>query len=526
MSVCLRNFNELFNPYSVQECLSSEGSSVKVGVQVPQGSLSAVIITARGKLIDHPDAMPVFTIENVVDYMINRKESYCMRAEDWKSFKAGGFKLFKEGHVQNILINRDDTKLEVECKCLPEMKKDRVYNLTLRISTETSSVIFAECSCPAGRGPHGSCKHIAATLFVLENFYSFYEEARSDDEISCTSKLQKWNQPRKRRLDSQPSKEISFKVEQYDHKPCRISKDFFDPRPFTDEELKTFTGNLQQLKTSCGFLDLMVASNDTASKLPMTPRSAQSRISAQIVKEVELPPTLQAVVSYRDKFLKLLQPDGEQRKAVEKATRRQSSSKRWREERYLRLTASNFGRVMLRKSNYAKLAEEILFTKLPDTIPSLKWGRLHESDAFCQYLESQPESEQKNIRKAGFYIGEPSFLGATPDGVIEGSDSLKIIEIKCPYSVRDLEIEEACATSDFYCTLNNGLFQLKRNHQYYHQIQGTMAITNAHACDFVVWTPKSMKVETILFDKILWLETMLPKLNDFYHDYILPCILY
>ena len=87
-------------------------------------------------------------------------------------------------------------------------------------------------------------------------------------------------------------------------------------------------------------------------------------------------------------------------------------------------------------------------------------GRLYESDAFCQHLESQPESKQSNISKAAFYIGEPSFLDASPDGVIEGSDNLKIIEIKCPYSIRDFEIEEACATSDFYCTLNNGLLHL------------------------------------------------------------------
>ena len=101
----------------------------------------------------------------------------------------------------------------------------------------------------------------------------------------------------------------------------------------------------------------------------------------------------------------------------------------------MRLTASYFGRVMLCKSNYDKLAEEILFAKLPNSLPSLKWGRLHESDAFCYYLESQPESEQKNI---GFYIGEPRFLGTSPDGVTEGSDNLKIIEIKCLYSIRIL----------------------------------------------------------------------------------------
>ena len=233
--------------------------------------------------------MPLLTIENVVDYMINRKESDCMRAEDWKSFKAGGYKLFKEGHVQNILVSREEAKFKVECRCLPEMKKDRIYNITVAISTETSNVDLAECSCLAGRGPHGSCKHIAATLFALENFYTFYEEAKTEDEISCTSKLQQWNQPRKRRLDSQPSNDICFKVEEYGHKPCRVSKDFFDPRPLnlqkaTDEELQKFAENLQDLKISCGFLDIMVANNDTSSKLPMTPRSAQSRIMAQIIK--------------------------------------------------------------------------------------------------------------------------------------------------------------------------------------------------------------------------------------------------
>ena len=215
-------------------------------------------------------------------------------------------------------------------------------------------------------------------------------------------------------MDLQPSNDICFKVEEYGHKPYRVSKDFFDPRPLilqktTDEELQKFTENLQDLKVSCGFLDIMVANNDTSPKLPVTPRSAQSRIMAQIIKEAELPPTLQAVVSYSDNFLKLIKSNDEQRKAVEKATRRQSSSKRWREERYLRLTASNFGRVILHKSNYAK-AEEILFSKLPDSKPSLKWGRLHESDAFSQYLENLTEQEQKNARKAGFYIGEPTFL--------------------------------------------------------------------------------------------------------------------
>ena len=55
-------------------------------------------------------------------------------------------------------------------------------------------------------------------------------------------------------------------------------------------------------------------------------------------------------------------------------------------------------------------------------------------------------------------------------GVIEGSDSLKI-EIKCPYSAWDLEVEKACTKSNFYSTLDNSEFHLSRNHhKYYYQI--------------------------------------------------------
>jgi len=118
-----------------------------------------------------------------------------MMAEDWKSFKTGGYKLFKEGHMQKIMINQQDSVCSITCSCLPEMKKDHIYKVQINISINTSDVSGAECSCPAGRGPHGSCKYITASLFALEDFYSTYKEIQApsnDDEndVSCTSKLQ------------------------------------------------------------------------------------------------------------------------------------------------------------------------------------------------------------------------------------------------------------------------------------------------------------------------------------------------
>ena len=49
------------------------------------------------------------------------------------------------------------------------------------------------CGCPAGRGPNGSCKHIAALCYALEEFSRL---KTSKAYVVCTSKLQTWNQPR------------------------------------------------------------------------------------------------------------------------------------------------------------------------------------------------------------------------------------------------------------------------------------------------------------------------------------------
>lgn len=97
----------LFCMFSVQECLSDSMDPGIHTVANPQQTQTPSV--CHGKLVDNPSVMPVFTIENVVDYLIYRKEQDNMRAEDWKSFKTGGFKLFREGHVQNIMVHHQGT---------------------------------------------------------------------------------------------------------------------------------------------------------------------------------------------------------------------------------------------------------------------------------------------------------------------------------------------------------------------------------------------------------------------------------
>ena len=124
-----------------------------------------------GQLTKIPESLPPFTIEHVMQYLINRKEKHNFRSEDWKNFKSGVFKLFKEGHVRKLYNVQDDLFSKLSCECLPEMKKDRVYQIEVTIELVSSDVVFSECSCPVGLGPHVSYKHIAATLYALEDFY-------------------------------------------------------------------------------------------------------------------------------------------------------------------------------------------------------------------------------------------------------------------------------------------------------------------------------------------------------------------
>ena len=81
----------------MQECLKESTDPGIHPIATPQQTQTPSV--CFGKLVDNPSIMPVFTIENVVDYLIYRKEEDNMRAEDWKSFKTGGFKLFNYLHL-------------------------------------------------------------------------------------------------------------------------------------------------------------------------------------------------------------------------------------------------------------------------------------------------------------------------------------------------------------------------------------------------------------------------------------------
>jgi predicted phage-related endonuclease len=77
------------------------------------------------------------------------------------------------------------------------------------------------------------------------------------------------------------------------------------------------------------------------------------------------------------------------------------------------------------------------------------YGKDHESIARAEFAEVI----EKEIGTCGFFVGHNKYfyLGATPDGLI-GDDA--VVEIKCPYSVREDTPAEAivkkCKIFKFY----------------------------------------------------------------------------
>ena len=94
------------------------------------------------------------------------------------------------------------------------------------------------------------------------------------------------------------------------------------------------------------------------------------------------------------------------------------------------------------------------------------------------------------------------WLGASPDGIISIGEKLKTLEKKCPYSKKDLTIEEACQDKTFFMELITGRPCLKKKHKCFYQCQGEVSVTQTEVMDFIVYTNKETFIQNITFDNI------------------------
>lgn len=216
---------------------------------------------------------------------------------------------------------------------------------------------------------------------------------------------------------------------------------------------------------------------------------------------------------------------------IEQATMGQAENPMWHEQRKGRITASNFYRVKtkvdsLKKGERNDLSAENLVSSLkgksaPPNIPALKYGREMEPTAKAAFLNIYKQSHiNVSHRECGLFIHDTKqFLGASPDLLLECSCCGKgVLEVKCPISVSN----DIPTTSNLnYLVNSNGKDTLKKNHAYYAQVQGQMAIAKRKWCQFLVYTPKGMHLECIHLDMDYW-QSLQDSLEWFYENYLKP----
>lgn len=208
---------------------------------------------------------------------------------------------------------------------------------------------------------------------------------------------------------------------------------------------------------------------------------------------------------------------------VEQNTRDQADCPAWFEARRNKLTASNFGLIIKRKKVTEKFLDTILHPK-EFSSAATSYGKNHEKKAIQKYINKTGN----HVHDCGFVINwKFPFMGASPDSKVCEDGATGILEVKCPYSARDITVREACSNPSFYMDFDNDtqVYRLKPEHNYYYQVQGQLMVTGVEYCDFVVFTKKDIVVKRI-FPDLDFIKSMLDDLSRFYCQHVrnrLPC---
>ena len=150
----------------------------------------------------HQKYIPNFSTSNIITHFVTRTAADGLAVGDFKSAN----KAAVCGHdIEDIELSTKPDILWVRAKYLPEMRKDKLYKVIASLSPVNCDILTSQCGCPAGIGPQATCKHSGALCYALANFCYC---GQIPDFVTSTERLQEWNRPRARRLETMPVSEL------------------------------------------------------------------------------------------------------------------------------------------------------------------------------------------------------------------------------------------------------------------------------------------------------------------------------
>ena len=462
----------------------------------------------------------------------------------------------EDEYLHDIQTAHDQRYFYYHAKCFHSFKvREDPHNLKLALCISSGEVKYAFCGPTCAAGKSGFCNHILALMlkvckYLLYDCKDVRDLRHEEDEnpaTACTSALQNWHRSRLDGIHAQPVMEVVvFNPTDKGKKTgvvCLLHESRREPSD-NIEGLQNLLQSLEGHNSKLGIIQVL----DTASigTLPVIDtRFGQCPVgsfgSYQLsftesnfsftssgfgevtpCMATEFPPypsfplddfngSLEVPESLNEKEMELLNKlklDVIEANTLEQKTQDQADCNEWKQERKLRFTASNFGKIVRRQRNHDKFVKDLLAQK-EFTSAAVEHGKKCEPVALKEYEKYMRKiGKPVKVIKSGLFVSpKMPILGCSPDAkVVDLScqDNFGIGEVKCPSSKFSVSPLDACEDPGFFLENKDGKPTLKKGHVYYDQVQGLMGLTGAQWCDFIVYTSTRLSVERVKFDQEHW----------------------
>ncbi len=373
-------------------------------------------------------------------------------------------------HVLRVEEERTPDGLVVfRGECIRGTKiRERPCKIELSFSS-ARKFISGHCTCRAGID--AQCKHAAAV-------FHFINQERA---LSCTDREQRWHKPSKRLEELYPKCESLEKLTKGVESPQVTFSE-------NEDKLQEFAAQLKGAGMTSASLYKTITAKPREEEEVNVGRGQLQPLAQKLLSSslcLHIPSAEFQLTDRESEFFRNSVSPPPSRTDIFLRTMGQAKNPAWFAERKTRITASTAHKIVRAKTTKTRAS---YFQKAPLDLPSLRYGRAAEDRAKKRY----EEATGRKIEECGLIVHEEkSWLCGTPDGLVEEEDgSLILLEIKCPFSCMDKEINVRYIQENELC----------KSHEYYTQIQCQLFVANVSKCHLFVFSDKDSKLLSISRD--------------------------
>ena len=375
-----------------------------------------------------------------------------------------------------------------------------------------------------------ACTHVAAMLFAVEAI------VRLSEKPTVTGEKAYWNKTCKGQVEYAPLSQIDFRSS----KKRKIDMDEVEPTKVgTPEEDNREESRWAQTSLNVFFREISKSPSRPAILSLLNPYSdgyVPKSLSESLPRPLSLLYDVNTASMGQRELLNLCKTTEENLQlseaevvAVCMETKAQHKSTLWYSMREGRITASKLKSACHSNPDNpsVSLLQAICYPKVMGfSTPATRWGCNNEKMALEKYaLKMRKDHIDLTTENVGLIL-HPAwpFLGASPDAVVScNCCGDGCVEIKCPFSAKDMNIREAASTIQNFCLKSDvlGNLELAKDHAYFYQVQAQIHLSEKQYCDFVLWTKKDLYVERIRPNEEFW-KTTTEKAKEFFIQGVLP----